>query len=403
MKRNKLEIFNFNKKFSKKTKILFIFTAFLIIFTVFSISFSNVSTQNNKINVSAVGCSAKSMCVLEKDSKRIIYSQNENLKLPMASTTKVMTAITVIQNCDDLKKVITVDDKAIGVEGTSIYLRKDEEIAIIDLLYGLMLRSGNDAATALAIELAGSVNKFAELMNELANKIGAKNSHFTNPHGLDDKNHYTTAYDLALITSYALNNPIFSEIVSTKSHIIEATNKSDKRYLSNKNKLLSTLEGCCGVKTGFTSKAGRCLVSSAKRDNTTYVCVVLNCGPMFEESARLLNLCFENYKNEKLIDRNKEIFNEYIIDKQHGRLYLYAEDDFYYPLTESEKENITFEYNVKLDDAEINENVGEIKVFLNKHLIKTLKLFTMNKIDKLIDSKTLSIQEILWEERINEN
>ena len=195
---------------------------------------------------------------------------------------------------------IVVADESIGVEGTSIYLRKDEEIRVIDLLYGLMLRSGNDSATALACHVAGGVDEFADMMNETAEKVGATSSHFTNPHGLDDPDHYTTAYDLSLITAYALSNPTFKEIVSTRNYVMEATNKSDKRYLTNKNKLLSRLDGCVGVKTGFTSKAGRCLVSACERDDMTTVCVVLNCGPMFEESATLLNGCANRFKKVEI-------------------------------------------------------------------------------------------------------
>jgi D-alanyl-D-alanine carboxypeptidase (penicillin-binding protein 5/6) len=171
----------------------------------------------------------------------------------------------------------------------------------------------------------------------------------------------------------------------------------------NKNRLLSSLNGCIGVKTGYTTKAGRCLVSAIERNNTVYVCVVLNCGPMFEESERLLNNADSEYENVKIVDRNREIFNEYIIDKQNGKLFLYAEEDFYYPLNNEEKNNVILKYNIHLDDAKENDCVGEIKVFLNNCLLKTIKLFTMNKIDKLIDSHTLEISEILWEEKINEN
>lgn len=368
-----------------------------------SFCFALFLTGAPMLNVSAVSSSAKGMCVIEKDSKRIIYSSNENAKLPMASTTKVVTAITVLQECSDLDEVIEVNNNSIGIEGTSIYLKQGEVIKVKDLLYGLMLRSGNDAATALAYRFGGSVEGFAVKMNEMAKKVGANNSNFTNPHGLHNENHYTTAYDLSLITAYALNNPIFKEIVSTKSYIIEATNKSDKRYLTNKNKLLSNLEGCCGVKTGFTKKAGRCLVSACERDNTTYVCVVLNCGPMFEESTMLLNMAHNNFTNEKIIDKNREIYNEYVLDEFQGRLNLYTDQDFYYPLQIGEEDNLRLEYSVKLKDAKQGDNVGEIKVFFNNHLIKTLKLYTMNKIDKLVDSNTLQIKEILWEERTNEN
>lgn len=362
-----------------------------------------VFIPDDAVSVNAAYTSAKGMCVLDQKSKRILYSHNENLKLPMASTTKVMTAITVIQNCEDLEEIIEVDDLSIGVEGTSIYLRKGELIKVKDLLYGLMLRSGNDAATALAIHVGGSVEGFARLMNELALKIGANNSHFMNPHGLDNPEHYTTAYDLALISAYALNNPIFKEIVSTKSHVIEATNKSDKRYLTNKNRLLSSLDGCCGVKTGFTSKAGRCLVSACEREDRTTVCVVLNCGPMFEESSALLNSSFVDFNYEKIIDKSREIYNEYIIEKTEGKLHLFTNEDFYYPLTEKEKSNLTLKYSVSLEDRSENESVGEVEIYIENNLIKTLKLYTMNKIDKLIDSKTLQINEILWEEKFNEN
>ena len=382
-----------------KKKFLFFALAFILCFGALCAP----AVFKKPMEVNALSSSAKGMCVIEKDSKRILYSKNENLQLPMASTTKIMTAITVINNCKNLDEYIQVDDSAIGVEGTSIYLRKGEVVKIKDLLYGLMLRSGNDASTALACHVGGNVAGFADKMNELAHQIGATNSHFANPHGLDNKEHYTTAYDLALITAYALNNPIFKEIVSTKSHVIPETNISDKRYLTNKNRLLSSLDGCCGVKTGFTSKAGRCLVSAVERDNMTTVCVVLNCGPMFEESTDLLNSSQSEFKNIKIIDKNQEIFNEYIIDENAGRLYLYTDEDFYYPLAKGEAQNLKLLCDVKLDDAKEGDCVGEIQIFFGEHLLKKLKLFTMNKIDKLIDSNTLKISEVLWEERVNEN
>ena len=261
-----------------------------------------------------------------------------------------------------------------------------------------MLRSGNDAATALAIHVGGSVEGFANLMNKTAKKVGAKNSNFKNPHGLHHADHYTTAYDLAIITAYALNNPAFEQIVSTKHYTIQATNTSEKRYLTNKNKLLSTLEGCCGVKTGYTKDAGRCLVSACNRKDFKAVCVVLNCGPMFEESAQLLNSAYDEYNYAKIVDKNKEIYNEYFIDDTNGKLYLYTNEDFYYPLKDNEFSKLKLKYQLDLDDAVEGEVVGQIQVYLYNCLIKTLKLYTMNKIDKLIDSNTLHIAEIMWED-----
>lgn len=387
-----------------KTKAIitrFFALCFALISAVGCIVVANI--KNQPTIAFAASSSAKAMCVLDKDSKRILYAKNQNESLPMASTTKVVTAITVLENCKDLNQTITINKNAVGVEGTSIYLRQDEQISVIDLLYGLMLRSGNDSATALAYHIGGSVEGFASLMNGMAKKVGAKNSHFTNPHGLDNPNHYTTAYDLALITCHALNNPTFKQIVSTKNHIIPATNKSDKRYLTNKNRLLSSLSGCCGVKTGFTSKAGRCLVSACERENRTTVCVVLNCGPMFEESVDLIESSFEEYTNKKVVDKNKEIYNEYLLDDKAGRLYLYAEKDVYCPIKQGEENKIQIKYSVKLDDAHQGSEVGKVDVFLNNQLINSAKLYTMNKIEKFLDNKTLQIKEILWEEKVNEN
>ena len=231
--------------------------------------------------------SAKGCVVMETTTKRKLYAKNENQKMPMASTTKIMTAITAIENCDDLDEEFEVSPKAVGVPGTSLYLRKGDVYSTRELLYALMLISGNDASVAIAEHVAGSTSEFVTLMNELAKKTGATSSHFANTHGLDADGHYTTAYDLALITSYALENDTFREIVSTKNTKI-TNGDGTNRYLKNKNKLLFTLDGCIGVKTGYTDDAGRCLVSAIERDGMRLVCVVLNCRPMFEESAVLL-------------------------------------------------------------------------------------------------------------------
>ena len=251
-------------------------------------------SDSNNTFAESYNTSAKAMCVMEASSQRVPAQKNSSAQLPMASTTKIMTAITAIESGVDLDKVFEISPKAVGVSGTSLYLRAGEKFTLRDLLYGLMLISGNDASVAIGEYVGGSVEKFVEMMNKKAQEIGATNSHFDNTHGLDSKNHYTTAYDLALITSYAMQNPTFKEIVSTKN--IKITNSDGKnRYLKNKNKLLSSLEGCNGVKTGFTDDAGRCLVTSCERDGMDVVCVVLNCGPMFEESAALLDKAFKEY------------------------------------------------------------------------------------------------------------
>lgn len=344
--------------------------------------------------------SARGMCVLDGESYRVLYEKDKDKKLACASTTKVVTAITVIENCSNLDEIIKIDAKAVSIEGTSIYLRQGEEISVKNLLYGLMLRSGNDAATALAIHTSGSVQSFATLMNDTAKKIGATNSNFTNPHGLDEKYHYTTAYDLALISSYALKNPIFTEIVSTSFYTVPKTNLSEIRYFKNKNRLLNSLDGCIGVKTGFTSDAGRCLVSATKRQNMTVVCVVLNCGPMFEESCSLLNASYIDYEYAHIVKSDTKIFNEYYIDSKQGRVYLYSKNDFYYPIKPFEREKIRVKYQTNIIDKSLDagSEVGEIYIYFDNHLLKTLKLYTINKIDILTKDDVLKSITLQWME-----
>lgn len=327
-------------------------------------------------------CSAKSMCVMESSSKRVLNSKNMNTKLAMASTTKIMTAITAIENCNDLDKKFEISPKAVGISGTSLYLRKGEVFSVRDLLYGLMLISGNDASVAIGEYVGGNLKNFVSMMNETASKIGAVNSHFDNTHGLDSKTHYTTAYDLALITSYAMQNETFKEIVSTKN--IKITNADGKtRYLKNKNKLLNSFEGCNGVKTGFTDDAGRCLVSSAERNGMNVVCVVLNCGPMFEECSRHMQNAFDEYKLYDLtkmynFDKSIQVLNGI---KDNVEICTYGK--YLYPLKESELDSVKITYNIdKTLEAPIenNQEVGEVKIYIDKNLHFSEKIFTIESV-----------------------
>ena len=277
----------------KKLRIILL----VLILLVCLIPTSLISTSQLKVEAAP---SYKGMCVLANDNK-VLYEYNKDVKLPMASTTKIITAIVTLENCDDLDKLITVADESVGIEGTSIYLRKNEQISIRNLLYGLILASGNDAATALAYEIGGSEEKFVEMMNDFVKRLGLTNTQLKNPHGLDADGHYTSAYDLAAITNYALNNETFLEIVSTKTKVLNE-GEPNVRYLRNKNKLLFSEEGCIGVKTGFTDNAGRCLVNACERDGMRVVSVVLNCGPMFEECDRLNNLAFNEYELKTFVE-----------------------------------------------------------------------------------------------------
>lgn len=239
-----------------------------------------------------IDSTATAMAVVDGDTGELIYGKNCDLKRWPASTTKICTAITVLENCTTLDLPMPVPDEAVGVEGSSLYLQKGEMLSVRDMLYGLMLQSGNDCAVALAIITGGSVEGFVKMMNETAEKAGAVNTHFMNPHGLHNEEHYTTARDLCAISYYAMKNESFREIVSTKRHRTPFHGHNYDRNFPNKNKMLFNYEGGNGIKTGFTKKSGRCLVSSATRDGKTYICTVLNCGNMWEESARLLDMAF---------------------------------------------------------------------------------------------------------------
>lgn len=378
-----------------KTKLKVILSILLACLVFSGVGFNTLSV--NKVEASST--SAKGMCVLEQDSKRVLYQKDMDTMRANASTTKIVTAITVIQHCDNLDEVITVHNKSIGIEGTSIYLRKDEQLSVRDLLYGLMLRSGNDSAVALAYHIGGTEAQFVDMMNELCVSVGTKNTHFANPHGLDDDEHYTTAYDLALVTAYALNNPIFKEIVSTKHYTIPATNISEVRYLTNKNRLLNSLDGCVGVKTGFTTRAGRCLVSAIERNGITLVCVVLNCGPMFEESVALLNSAYNEYNFSPITVANEPIYNEYYIDNIRGQLNLYTDETYIFPIKDSEKDKlkVVYKLNELTKNVKEGEIVGEISVFYDNHLQKTLKLYTINKIDVLENQDVFNSIKLQWE------
>ena len=316
-------------------------------------------------------------CVIELNSQRVIFSKNENEKLPMASTTKILTALTVIENFD-LNKVIIVPKNATNIEGSSIYLREGEHLTIKELLYGLMLRSGNDCAECLALTCSNNKQEFIDLMNNTAKKYGATNSNFVNAHGLHDKNHYTTAYDLCLISLNAMKNPTFKEIVSTKKVEISNEGYSYKRVLVNKNKMLSTFNGCTGVKTGFTKNAGRCLVSSAERNGLNFVCVVINSPQMWERSQELLNTCFENYKMTQIVNVDDYNNNVYLTT-DNKRLNLLMYKNFSYPIKNSEINDIKIKVNGKnFEDFIKNpkEN-GIFEVFLENKLIFSQNIFTI--------------------------
>lgn len=238
--------------------------------------------------------SAKAAYVMDLKTGRPLYAVNANEAMPMASTTKVMTALLALEN-GDLNAPVTTTVSAYGMPGTSIYLGLGEVRTLEELLYGLMIASGNDAAVAIAEHIGGTVDEFCKMMTARAVSLGATNTNFVNPNGLPVKNHYTTAKDLSLIAAEAMKQPIFREIVSTQRASIPWEGREYMRVLKNKNALLSDYEGATGIKTGFTRAAGRCLVFGAKRGGMEIVGVVLNCPDWFNEAARIMDVCYARY------------------------------------------------------------------------------------------------------------
>ena len=325
---------------------------------------------------------SKAAVLIDVASGRILYQKNMKQQLPMASTTKIMTAITAIEE-GNLQDMVTASLRAQNTGGSSIYLQAGERLTMEELLYGLMLQSGNDAAVAIAEHIAGSCEEFASLMNKKAAGIGAVNSNFVNPHGLDAPNHYTTAEDLAKITAYALKNPEFKKIVATKQKKIPWWGRDYLRVLNNKNKILWQVEGGDGVKTGFTKKAGRCLVASATRDGWQLASVVLNCGPMWEESKALLEYGFENYEPVVFYEKGQFVKTIAVKKGKEERVRLVADRAVMVPLTSEERERVVLvEDSEDYLQAPVMEGqvAGSVKVMLDGEVIMYANLVCQQEV-----------------------
>ena len=246
---------------------------------------------------SALSVSAKSAILINAEDGEIYYRKNADAPMGMASTTKLMTAIVALSLCDP-DRVISVPREAVGTEGSSVYLVEGERLTLRELLYALLLSSANDAAVAIAVSLSGDIEGFADEMNAYAKRLGLTRTHFTNPHGLYDEGHYTTARELAMIAREALRYPLIEEIVSTQKATIPHSGEADKRLLVNHNKLLKSYDGAVGMKTGFTKKTGRCLVSAARRDGLTLIAVTLNAPDDWRDHTALLDYGFSNYERK---------------------------------------------------------------------------------------------------------
>ena len=281
----------------------------------------------------AQAISAQKAIVVDASTGRVLYEKDADSRSLIASTTKIMTALIVCEQCNVLDRM-QIPKEAVGIEGSSIYLKEGEVLTVQELLYGMMLHSGNDAAVALAIYCGGTVEGFAELMNDKARLLGMKDTHFVNPSGLDAPEHYSTARDLALLAAYAMKNPVFAKTVSTKT--VNAAGRS----LRNHNKLLWQVEGADGVKTGYTRAAGRILVSSAVRQGRRLVAVTINDGNDWVDHASMLSDGFSRYQVCQILSKGQCLGSIEIFGGQEGRVNVLAAKDFFYSIAENEKPHI---------------------------------------------------------------
>lgn len=273
--------------------------------------------------------SAKHAMLMDAQSGRVLYEKNADQQSLIASTTKIMTALVVCEQCNVLDR-FRIPKEAVGIEGSSIYLKEGEVLTVQELLYGLMLHSGNDAAVALAIYCGGTVEGFAEMMNDKAHRLGMDNTHFVNPNGLDTPGHYSTARDMAVLSAYAMENPIFAKTVSAKTVNISG------RSLRNHNKLLWQVDGADGVKTGYTKAAGRILVSSATRQGRRLIAVTMNDPNDWLDHKNLLENGFSDYQVRKIVNKGDCLGYLQIAGGQCGTVALVAAEDFQYALAETE-------------------------------------------------------------------
>ena len=332
--------------------------------------------------------------VYDRISKSMIIGKNEDVKSAMASTTKIMTTIVILEKAD-LNETVTVSAKAGGTGGSRLGLKRGDKASVRDLLYGLMLRSGNDAAVALAEHVGGSVKGFAELMNEKAIELGLTNTHFVTPHGLDDANHYTTALELAKLTDYAMDNETFAKIVGTKSTTIYINNQS--RQINNTNELLGVLNGVVGVKTGFTNNAGRCLVTETKRNNMDIITIVLGADTKKDrtkDSVNLIEYTFSKYKMYNLEERIIEEFNKWknINEKRiliikgktsNPKLALGAIEKATIPICDNDKIEYSINALTEVEAPVEQWNVmGTLTVKLNGEILENIDIVNVNEVQK---------------------
>ncbi len=368
-------------------------------YVILQTSKQNVANNEGNENSNKIDnpeLNARIALIYDRASGRIIYEKNGNKQTPMASTTKILTSIVILENAD-LKETVTIGSKAAGTGGSRLGLKKNDKITVNDLLYGLMLRSGNDAAVALAIHVGGSIEGFADMMNKKAEELGLTNSHFVVPHGLDNEGHYTTAYELAKMADYALNIPKFKEIVSSKSATIYINGYP--KAINNTNNLLGSVSGVYGVKTGFTNGAGRCLVSSCKRGELDIITVVIGANTNNQRTADTKELIEYAFNNFSLINIEEIIQDKFEQWKNinEGRIYVNKgiENGIKLYLEKPKKSVMAVRKdNIDKIDIEVNslfymeapvakdQVIGNLRVIINGEEIEVLEIRAIREVKK---------------------
>lgn len=386
-------------------KIISIFIAFYLTITSF-LANTIYSYANNEPDLTA-----QYAVLMDFETGKVLYNKNGSQKLYPASTTKLWTAYVVLKNVSDLSQVVTVKDLP-PVDGSSMYLRNGESFTVKQLLDGLLVHSANDAAVVLANYVSGSVGEFVKLMNMEANAIGAKNTHFNNSNGLPDPNHYTTAYDMALMAREAMNNEIFREIVKTKSISFPATKEYPfERYFVNTNKFLTSNDKINykgeeipikydivdGIKTGYTDDAGKCLLSSGVKNNMRLISAVFKTegDNLYLDSRTLLDYGFDNFSSKTIINKEDYISTKKIILSEQGKLVYEPKYSYKVVLTNGIKEN-NYTQKVKLNKIDLpikkGDTIGQLEVYNNKKLEHSIDLIAINDVN--------SIFEIITENKI---
>lgn len=395
------------KKFFKLISIIMII---LISFEVVCFADDDLEENVNSVLVSSNSTDltselktySKHIICIERTTNSVLYEKDAYSKCAMASTTKILTGIIIIENCD-LKEEVEISKKAANTGGSTLGIKEGQKITVEGLLYGLLLRSGNDTAVALAEYVGGSVEEFSKIMNKKAKDIGLKNSNFVTPHGLDDDNHYTTAYDLAILTNYALKNKTFLKIVGTKQ--ISVNIGGNQRSLNNTNELLGVVKGVYGVKTGFTGNAGRCLVSACKRDDLDVIVVVLGSDTKSirgNDSKKVIEYVFNHYKMVDTEDEVKSLFDKFknkenikiLKSLNEFNINYRKKENYIYPIDKNNVSKLkTSIYCLNKLEAPVKDKsiIGKMRVICEDKILYEVDIYLDKKIERIKFKEYLKI------------